>query len=289
MGPSPKSLILDLLSTVRRGSVPVRALVDAAQLFGIAENSLRVALARLHGAGLAERDERGQYTLGAAAQAVNRQVTAWRSTEARMRPWRGGWVGVQSSASSRSDRPALRRRARALRLLGFRELVQGLELRPDNLSGGIAAVRSQLYALGLEPTAMVLGLADLDADTESRARGLWDIESLDVAYDAMRRELEQSSERLARMGREAAMVESFLCGGRVLRLLVQDPLLPEPIASAARRRALVTAMRHYDRLGRACWAGQLGVSHSAQPHTPTNQGMLSTPGQLTLSATGATT
>ncbi len=289
MKPSPKSLILDLLSTVRLGSVPVRALVDAARLFGIAENSLRVALARLHGAGLVERDERGQYTLGAAAQAVNRQVTAWRNIEARMRPWHGGWVGVQSSASSRSDRPALRRRARALRLLGFRELVQGLELRPDNLSGGIAAVRSQLYALGLEPTAMVLGLANLDAETESRARGLWDIESRDLAYDAMRRELEQSSERLARMGREAAMVESFLCGGRVLRLLVQDPLLPEPIASAARRRALVTAMRHYDRLGRACWAGQLGVSHSAQPHTPANLGMLSTPGHLTLSATGATT
>ena len=47
MDPSPRSLILDLLSTLGRSSAPVRALVSAAGLFGIRENSLRVALARL--------------------------------------------------------------------------------------------------------------------------------------------------------------------------------------------------------------------------------------------------
>ncbi len=279
---------MDLLSTVRRASVPVRALVGAAQLFGIAENSLRVALARLLAAGLVERDERGQYALGAAAQAVNRQVTAWRKIEGRMRAWRGGWVGVQTGAQSRSDRPALRRRARALSLLGFRALAPGLELRPDNLTGGISAVRSQLYALGLEPTAMVSGISELEAQTESRARGLWQVETLRAAYEAMRSELEQSAERLPRLEREAAMVESFLRGGRALRLLVLDPLLPEPIASAAPRRSLVETMRHYDRLGRACWAGQLGVSRSAHRRTPANLGMLDIPAHTALSAHGGT-
>ncbi len=288
MGPSPKSLILDLLSTVRRDSVPVRALVEAAQLFGLAENSLRVALARLHAAGLVGRDERGRYALGPAAQAVNRQVTAWRNIEGRMRPWRGGWVGVQTSAESRGDRPALRRRARALRLLGFRELVAGLELRPDNLSGGIPALRDQLYALGLEPTAMLLGISELDTETERRARKLWDVESLRVAYETMRRELGASAERLPRLERKAARVETFLCGGRALRLLVLDPLLPEPIASAAPRRALVETMRRYDRLGRACWAGQLGLSHRAHQHTPANLGLLDRPGRLPLSTTAGT-
>jgi phenylacetic acid degradation operon negative regulatory protein len=51
----------------------------------------------------------------------------------------------------------------------------------------------------------------------------------------------------------AAMVESFLLGGRVIRQLVLDPLLPEPIVEAAERRALVGAMRRYDKVGHACW------------------------------------
>ena len=37
------------------------------------------------------------------------------------------------------------------------------------------------------------------------------------------------------------MVESFLLGGRVIRELVLDPLLPEPIVPDAERDALVAA------------------------------------------------
>ncbi|MEO2236657.1 MAG: hypothetical protein ABGW95_00195, partial [Candidatus Poseidoniia archaeon] len=51
--PSSKSLILDLLSTLRRGAMPVRALVAAGELFDITPNSLRVSLARLCSTGVA--------------------------------------------------------------------------------------------------------------------------------------------------------------------------------------------------------------------------------------------
>ncbi len=63
MVPTAKTLLLDLLSTVSHGSCPVRALLEAAELFGIRENSLRVALVRLRAGGLVERDERGCYRL----------------------------------------------------------------------------------------------------------------------------------------------------------------------------------------------------------------------------------
>ena len=63
MAPSPKGLVLDLLSTVRTGSMPVRALVAAGGLFGIDENRLRVALTRLLAERLVERDQRGAYRL----------------------------------------------------------------------------------------------------------------------------------------------------------------------------------------------------------------------------------
>ena len=50
------------------------------------------------------------------------------------------------------------------------------------------------------------------------------------------------------------MVESFLLGGRALRQLVFDPLLPEAIAPAEARAELLETMRDYDVLGRTAWA-----------------------------------
>src|SRR5262249_14914529 len=57
-------------------------------------------------------------------------------------------------------------------------------------------------------------------------------------------------------------------GGRVIRQLVLDPLLPEPLAPEALRRELAQAMRRYDRLGRRAWAAFLarhGAPHVATP------------------------
>ena len=84
MDPTPRSLILDLLQTVGRSSAPVRALVGAAALFGIGENSLRVALARLRADGLVASNARGSYRLGPAAQAVNREIRTWRHLDERL-------------------------------------------------------------------------------------------------------------------------------------------------------------------------------------------------------------
>ena len=53
--PNGKSLILDLLATLREGSMPVRALVSAGALFGVGENNVRVSLARLYASGRVER------------------------------------------------------------------------------------------------------------------------------------------------------------------------------------------------------------------------------------------
>ena len=65
-GPTGKSLTLDLLSTLRGGSMPIAALVAAGEVFGLGEGSIRVAVTRLLAAGQIERDERGRYRLGPA-------------------------------------------------------------------------------------------------------------------------------------------------------------------------------------------------------------------------------
>ena len=276
--PNARGFVLDLLSTLRRGAMPVRALVESAALFGIAEGSVRVALTRLLGEGLVERDDPGLYRLGAAAAPVQRRVAAWRDLDAGLRPWSGGWLGVfdaraplaapRAGRSAPPSRAAQRRSDRALRLLGFRSLARGLAVRPDNLAGGVARVREELTALGLAAGSVVCELGGLDAVTEARARALWDADELVAKYRRHRQQLDASARRLRTRSPQVAMVESFRVGGAVLRLLAQDPLLPEPIVPASERSALADAMRDYDAIGRASWSGflsQHGVVHRNAP------------------------
>lgn len=268
MDVSARSLILDLLSTLRKGAMPVRALIRAGELFDIPENTLRVALARLLQAGRVDRDERGQYRLGEAAQAVNRRVTGWRDVEDRLLPWGGDWAAVMTAGLPRGDRAAVRRSRRALGLLGFQTLEPGLEVRPDNLVGGVAALRHALRGLGLDAVAPIARLTELDSERDARARGLWDGESLAGSHRAARLAIEQSGERLAALPAGEAMVESFRLGGAALRNIALDPLLPDALAPGDERRRLIAAMKRYDVLGREAWRALLehhGVTHLRAP------------------------
>jgi phenylacetic acid degradation operon negative regulatory protein len=267
--PSPRSLVLDLISTLRGDSMPVGALVAAGALFGIPENAMRVAVTRLLATGALARDERGRYRLGPAALPVHERVASWRRLEERVGRWEEGrWVAVHRAGLPRGRGRGAARAARALRLLGFAPFAEGLALRPDNLRGGVARVRAELSALGLPDGTAVFALSELDAAAEARARSLWDVAALRAGYAQSRLALAKSEERLARSAEDAAMAESFRLGGRVIRELVSDPLLPEPLLPAAERRALVAAMRRYDRAGRRVWAGFMarhGAPHAALP------------------------
>lgn len=281
MSPRPKSLILDLLSSLRRGSMPVRALVAAGALFGIAGNSVRVALARLLAAGLVERDERGRYRLGPGAQATNERIRSWRRIEAAQIPWQGEWIGAHGVARPAAGVRSPRSRqadARALRFLGFRWLETDLALRPANLRGGITGVREQLWQLGLEPKVLIFSVGELSATTEARAVALWDAAALARGYDESHRALIASEDRLRELSRDRAMVESFLLGGQIIRQLVLDPLLPEPIAPAEPRHRVVEAMRRYDALGRECWADFLASFGLPHLRTPADMRLLETTG-----------
>jgi phenylacetic acid degradation operon negative regulatory protein len=254
---TPKSLIFDLLSTVPKGSMPVGALVAGGQLFSISENNVRVTLARLRAAGMVDQDDRGRYRLAAEAAPVGRQVTAWRNVEQRVSAWDGSWIGVHTAAVQRSERRAHRHGDRALRLLGFERFDAGLHIRPNNLAGGVEAVRQQLYELGLHAKAMVFEIHALDPTAERRARRLWDVEALRAGYRSSLVALQKSERRLPKLPAHEALVESFLLGGRVIRQIVLDPLLPEPLVPTNDRAALVEALCGYDRAGRSCWASFL--------------------------------
>lgn len=270
--PTARSLVLDLLSTLRRGTMPVRALVEAGALLGIEENNIRVSLARLYASGRIERDERGRYRLGPAVAAISGRLRSWRDLGQRQRSWRGDWVAVHCARLGRG--PARRRRERALELLGFRELESGFSLRPDNLRGGVEATREQLVSLatGEDEAQHALGrvfrVCDLDPASDLEARSLWDAAVLAEACRASLEDLRASEARLPQLSDAEAMVESFLVGGRVLRQLVRHPLLPPEILDPAPLADLLDAMKHYDALGRSAWARFLArhdVPHRALP------------------------
>ncbi|MFZ5561116.1 MAG: PaaX family transcriptional regulator C-terminal domain-containing protein [Pseudomonadota bacterium] len=253
MPPNPRQLILNLLLAAADGEIAARDAVASGALFGIRENSVRVALARLAGAGLIEAAGRASYRLGPQGAGLAAEVATWRRAEQRAQVWQGGWVAVHAGALGRSDRVALRARDRALALLGLRELDRGLFLRPDNLAGGVAGVRERLHKLGIEPEAAVFQAAGLDAAREKRARALWDGRALSRRYRQTRQQLERWLARAGELEPDVAARESFLLGNEAIRQLVFDPLLPEPLVDVGERRAFAEALQHFDLAGHAIW------------------------------------
>lgn len=256
MNVSAKAVILEVLSageSIYRSALPVRSLVQAASVFDVAENSVRVAVVRLCAEGLIESPRRGEYRLGPRAQVVNEKIHGWRTISTRVGDWDGSWVAVFTADLSRTDRPALRRRLRALRYLGFEELRPGLFLRPNNLTPGIEGIRAELQALGLDDDASVFRIEDLSREEEHKARRLWNSRALKETYAKLREELAESMKRLDAMPLHDSVRESFLLGREGIRQVVLDPLLPDPLIDEAERSAMVGILQSYCDKGLSLW------------------------------------
>ncbi len=262
MNVSAKTVVLEVLSageSIDHGTLPVRALVQAASVFDIAENSVRVAIVRLRAEGLLESPGRGEYRLGPSAQLVNEKIHGWRTVSTRIGEWDGSWVAAFTADLSRTDRPALRRRLRALRYVGFEELKSGLFLRPNNLTIDIEGIRDELFALGLDPQASVFRIEELRADEENRARGLWDVPDLERAYRRLLDQIRSSMDRLDELSLDDSLREVFLLGRQGIRQVVLDPLLPAPLVDEEKRSEMVENLRGYCDKGLDLWARFLGI------------------------------
>jgi len=249
----PRHLIMNLLLGAAGQRLAAREAVASCALFGIRENSVRVALARLSAAGRIQAVGRGEYRLGPSGERLAADVAGWRDAEGRVCEWNGSWIAVHVGSLGRSDRAALRVRDRALGLLGLRQLDRGLFLRPDNLDGGVAAARDRLTKLGLEPGAAVFGASGFDAARERRAAALWDGPALTRAYRETRARLQAWLAGADSLALDTAARESFLLGNDAIRQLVFDPLLPAPLVDVEARRAFVDTVLSFDAAGHAIW------------------------------------
>jgi len=124
-----RSVILSILLGIHRPSLPVRALVRTAELFGITEGTTRVALSRLASEGDVVAHE-GAY--GLSPRLLSRQDRQEAGLHPEVRPWRGGWelAVLKPGAQGAHQRAANRAELTELRLA---ELRAGVWTRPNNL------------------------------------------------------------------------------------------------------------------------------------------------------------
>jgi phenylacetic acid degradation operon negative regulatory protein len=252
-------LIQDLLNA-NGSELSVQSLCRAGVLIGMHESSIRVALTRLVRQGRVEHRARGLYAFSFKGTALSRAVDDWQHRESFMIPWNGDWLGIQDAGVLRSDKKVWRHHLLALNLLGFRQLLPGLHVRPSNLRGGTESVRTQLMDLGLSPVAAVFQMSQMDTERMKHARLLWDKEERPAQYQQLQKALQISAEKFKDRKLDENVRESLLLGRTVIGWLLRDPLLPREITESKARESLTKEMGRYQDSARVLWHGWL--SHS---------------------------
>jgi len=260
----PKSLILDILSATDPTPIPQGVFLQAARVFRLKENTVRVALNRLAARGQLESRGAGprrRYALSPRSRILNAHILAAQTL--RPRPWNGDWIAVIAWAPGvgRRERDRLRQ---ALRVLKLANLQPGVWVRPDNLDLSLEAV---LREYGLEEEVLwTCGPLHHGRKDAALVRDLFELDRAARAIDRACRDLQTSVRRLDTLTRERALVETFTVGGRAIKTLFDDPLLPAELLPADwRGDDLRDRFARYDRIGRARWREALGLSIGERP------------------------
>ncbi len=258
--PTAKRLILSLLSQPNMASLSLRQLVAWGDVLGQKPAAIRVTAGRLVQEALLSKTSRGVYTIGPAGLALRDQASAWVTTLDQVQRWKGGWYCAHTGHLGKAIRRNVRARERALRLLGFRELVAGLWVRPDNLVHSATEMHARLCQLGAEADVVVSRAGDLCQVNMTDPMILWPIADLDAGYRRAIAMLEESQRRLSGQGLRAVTRETFVIGEHVIRQINTDPLLPAVCVNADARKAMVQAMRRYSEFCHPFWAELLSAA-----------------------------
>lgn len=263
---TPRKIILDILMAGNGVPITSKEAVSACLLFGIGEVSTRVALTRLLAEKLTETAGRGIYKLGPNAMEIADDVAKWRYADQAVRVWHGDYVTVYGHALGRTDRTALVRRERALRLLGFRELEKGLYIRPNNIGVDLNSVLDRLHHLGLEKEAIICVSSQFSPDVNQKIQTLWDGMALNQTYKRLSQQLQEWMQHAEQLPLDIAAKESLLLGSTAIHQVVFDPLLPAPMVDVAEREHFVKVVRQFDKVGKEVWL-TLRQANFEVPHT----------------------
>lgn len=260
--PTAKRLILSVLSQPNLSCLPISQLISWGALFDQSASAIRVTTSRLVKDRLLEKTGRGMYMIGPQGMALKSKAGEWIDVLDQVRPWNGGWLSVYTGHLGKTDRRNVRLYQRAFRLLGFKELVDGLWIRPDNLIRQPDQIHHQLCQLGLDPGAVMLRSDRLSQNRLEDPLVLWPQAELNAAYDHLIACLAQSQARLDGRSLRDVTRETFIVGEHIIRQINADPLLPDGSIDAAKRRVLIEAMKAYSDFSHPFWVAFLDVGDS---------------------------
>lgn len=238
-----RSVIASTLLGVDPPRLPTQALVRSGELFGLSEGATRTALSRMAAAGDVEPDANGYRLAGALLDRHARQQSA---RDADPRPWDGTWelAVVADGRRPAAERARLREATRRLRLAEVRE---GCWARPDNLDPSrspaerAVVVAQCLTVRGARPDDPVAFVAAFDPQRwAATAREL--LAAMEAAQPAL--------DRLD----PGALADTFHLDAAVVRHLLADPALPEPLQPTGwPASALREAFARFDDGFKATW------------------------------------
>ena len=259
-GPTAKRLILSLLSQPHMATLSLRQLIAWGELLGQTPAAIRVTAGRLVNEGLLETVGRGVYTIAPKGLALKNKASEWITVIDQLRYWKGGWLCIHTAHLSKTNRGDLRKRQRALRLLGFKEFVDGIWIRPDNLKFNASQMFSKLCILGLDSNALLLRS---DVIKHGQARSpleLWDGNALNASYERGVALLQSSEQKLKGEDLRTVTRETFLVGEHIIRQINTDPLLPPDCVDTLKRKKLIQSMKQYSKFCHFKWSQFLALS-----------------------------
>lgn len=240
-------------------NLSIQQLIAWGALFDQKPSAIRVTAGRLVAETLLEKTARGIYTTGPGGLAMKKKASEWTTALGRIREWEGGWFGGHTAHLGKALRRKVRARERAFRLLGFKEFVSGLWVRPDNLNYSASEMHAKLCQLGVEPQMVLMRSDDLNQSDLENPLTLWSSEQLNASYGQAIELLSLSQCRLERQDLHNVTRESFVIGEHIIRQINADPLLPATYIDAARRDDMVRAMTRYSDFCHPYWEEFLGL------------------------------
>jgi phenylacetic acid degradation operon negative regulatory protein len=203
-----RSVVLSVLLGAHPAWASAAELIRLTNDFGIREATLRVALTRMVSAGDLIRSADGYRLADRLLARQRRQDDAMRP---KLRPWRGYWttVIVTSVGTDPRTRAALRTTLHDKR---FRELREGVWMRPDNLEVDLDA----------ELRARVRIVQARDDAPAELAGQLWDLPSWARTGHRLLAEMSEATNVPAR----------FVVAAAIVRHLLIDPVLPSELLPA---------------------------------------------------------
>ncbi|MFW1838687.1 PaaX family transcriptional regulator C-terminal domain-containing protein [Acinetobacter gyllenbergii] len=248
-----RDLIIDLLLGLQGRAISIKQIILAAQLFEISENSIRVAVTRLSSEGVIEVIERGVYQFTVQSHEWANVMLNRKHGIQQTKKWNQQYLAVFTGELGRVDRTALHRRERALKHFGFKELEQGIYLRPDNLVIGFDQLVVELKSSGLENSAKLCQISHFDAKTLAAIPELWPRQTLNQNYQKYSQMIQTWLSTAHQLSLEDAARESLLLGRQTISLLMNDPLLPEGFVDVQLREQFAQSVQQLDQTGLNSW------------------------------------